>query len=338
MLKVLTISDISKIIAKEGLDNFFNLLADRITHDFKNWDTFGKNPRTAYYSPKGVAELMHIADQKTFSCKYVNGHPYNPLQNRLNVIGMGFMSQMETGYLEMISEMTLLTGLRTGATSALASKLLARKDSKIFGIIGCGSQSEFQVLAHKAVMGLKTIKYYDIDPKAMEKFQKNLEKYDLELIACESVDEVVKDSEIVTTATADIKFAQVLNVSHLREGLHINAMGGDSEEKSELDPEILAKSKIVVELFEQTKKEGEIKQIPNVTKDYIYAELWEIISGQKNARENDSEITLFDSVGFALEDFSTLNVVKDLSEKYDLGTEMNMLPILENPKDLFSLV
>jgi ornithine cyclodeaminase len=338
MLKILTLSDISEIIAKVGLNDFFKLLIDRLENDFSNWQTFSKNPRTTYYSEEGVVELMHVADEEIFTCKYVNGHPNNPLQNKLNVIGIGLVAQMKTGYPELISEMTLLTALRTAATSTLASKFLARKDSMTFGIIGCGSQSEFQVLAHKAIFDIQTVKYFDLDSNAMQKFQENLQKYDFNLIKCNSVEEVLENCNIITTATAAIQATQILTKDHLKNGLHINAIGGDSPNKTELDPEILTFAKVVVEFFDQTKHEGEIQNLTNLNRDSIYAELWEIASNTKLGRQNPDEITLFDSVGFALEDYSILNLIKDLSQKHNIGQTLDMIPQLVDPKNLFSLI
>lgn len=338
MLTILTLSDISEIIAKIGLNNFFKLLVDRLESDFSNWQNFSKNPRTAYYSEEGVVELMHTADEEIFTCKYVNGHPNNPVQNKLNVIGLGLLAQMKTGYPELISEMTLLTALRTAATSSLASKLLARKDSKTFGIVGCGSQSEFQVLAHKAILDIQTVKFFDLDPKAGQKFQENLQKYDFNLVKCNSVEEVLEGCDIITTATAAKHSTQILTLKHLKNGLHINAIGGDSPNKTELDPKILTQVKVVVEFFDQTKHEGEIQNISNLSKNSIYAELWEIASKSKIGRQNPDEITLFDSVGFALEDYSILNLIKDLSQKYSIGHSLDLIPNLTDPKNLFSLI
>jgi ornithine cyclodeaminase len=117
--------------------------------------------------------------------------------------------------------------------------------------------------------------------------------------------------------------------------MHINKIGGDSPGKTELDPSLIEKSKIVVELLEQTMIEGEIQQCPGKK---VYAELWEIASGSKKGREKDEEITLFDSVGFALEDFSALCLVERLAKEHNIGHQHTMTPELSSCKDLFSLL
>jgi ornithine cyclodeaminase len=172
----------------------------------------------------------------------------------------------------------------------------------------------------------------------MQKFQENLQKYDFNLIKCNSVEEVLENCDIITTATAAIQATQILTKDHLKNGLHINAIGGDSPNKTELDPEILTFAKVVVEFFDQTKHEGEIQNLTNLNRDSIYAELWEIASNTKLGRQNPDEITLFDSVGFALEDYSILNLIKDLSQKHNIGQTLDMIPQLVDPKNLFSLI
>jgi ornithine cyclodeaminase len=97
-------------------------------------------------------------------------------------------------------------------------------------------------------------------------------------------------------------------------------------------------AKVVVEFFDQTKHEGEIQNLTNLNRDSIYAELWEIASNTKLGRQNPDEITLFDSVGFALEDYSILNLIKDLSQKHNIGQTLDMIPQLVDPKNLFSLI
>ncbi|MEI6728409.1 MAG: ornithine cyclodeaminase [bacterium] len=337
MTKIITLSDVQKIVHQVGHKQFNVELTKYLEEDFRNWNNFQKNARIAFYKNQGVMELMPICGEKLFSYKYVNGHPNNTKLNKLTVVGSGLLADVATGEPVMIAEMTLLTALRTGATSALASKYLARKDSTNFGIIGCGSQSEFQVLAHQDIFDFKNIYYFDVDSKAMNKFAKNLSSYGMNLIACSNAKEVVEKSEVVTTCTAYPEKQEIIKAEWLKPGQHINAMGGDSPHKTELEPKVLDHTKIVVEYFEQTSHEGEIQNIKNA-KEKVYAELWEVILGDKKGRQNESEITLFDSVGFALEDYSILRYMNDVSEKIGVFHELDMVPELENCKDLFGLV
>ena len=133
MITAITIDDIQKLVSSVGIKPFFRLLITAIEEEYARWDAFIKSPRHAVHAKEGVIELMPIADDKFYSFKYVNGHPGNPALNKLNVIAIGFLSDMKTGYPLIISEMTLLTALRTAATSALAAKYLARKNTTSTG-------------------------------------------------------------------------------------------------------------------------------------------------------------------------------------------------------------
>lgn len=334
MVRVLTVTDIYQLLEKVTLKTFFLKLIDQLESDFARWHEFVKSPRHAIPVPEGIIELMPIADKDYYSFKYVNGHPNNTKQKKFTVIAMGLLSSTHTGYPFLMTEMTVLTALRTAATSALASKYLAKHGAKTFGIIGTGAQSEFQTLAHVYAFDILDVYYFDTDPHAMAKFAKNLEPFRVKLHPCQNARSVLEKSDILTTATARAGHQRVLEASWLKKGLHLNKIGGDSPGKTELDPHILGKCKIVVELLEQTKHEGEIQQ-----KDVpIYAELWELASKKKKGRTSDEEITLFDSVGFGLEDYSILRLVYELSESYHLGHKMDMIPETNDPKNLFGAI
>ena len=334
-MRVLTIDDVKQIIQKETLGTFFLQLIDFLKQDFARWNDFIKSPRHATHYSNGVIELMPISDQNLYSFKYVNGHPENKKNNLCTVVATGQISDAKTGYPALLSEMTVLTAFRTAATSALCSYYLAPKNSRYMGIIGTGAQSEFQVLAHFYKLGIEEVYYYDIDQAAMDKFSHNLKDYPIKLHRCLSAKEVAEKSDVITTATAKKGHQKVLECQWLQKGVHLNKIGGDCPGKTELDPKILEKAKIIVEFLEQTKQEGEIQQLKNAP---IYAELWEIISGKKESRVSKDELTLFDSVGFAIEDYSTLRLMLELAKKHNIGKEMNLIPTLSDPKNLFSLI
>ena len=334
-MRILSVDDIRKLIAKVSLEQFFLELIKELKQDFARWQSFQKSPRHASYYPQGVIELMPISDDRYYSFKYVNGHPENARKNRLTVVATGQLSHVDSGYPILYTEMTLLTAMRTAATSALASTFLAPSGAKTFGIIGTGAQSEFQVLAHLFSLGITDVFYFDLDVKAMAKFEKNLSSFPIKLHRCSSAEQVLRRSLIVTTATAQKGHNKILQSPWIEKGIHINKIGGDSPGKTEIDPAIIQKSKIVVELLEQTIVEGEIQKCPGKK---IYAELWELASGQKEGRTDASEITLFDSVGFALEDYSVLRLVERLAKEHRAGHEHVMTPEIENSKDLFGLL
>lgn len=335
MVRIITVDDIRSLIHKLTLESFFKKLMERQKQDFKNWHDFELNPRLAVHIPNGVLELMPVHGRDYFSFKYVNGHPQNPLQNKMTVTANGMLIDSATGYPLLISEMTVLTACRTASTSALASQYLARKNSKKFGIIGVGAQAEFQVIAHQVALGMEEVFYFDIDPKAMKKFENNLKEQGLKLIPCKNAEEVVSQVDIVTTATAEKKRNEIIKWNWLQKGTHINGIGGDCPGKTEMSADIVKNSKVVVELLSQSSNEGEIQHFGP---DIVHAELWELISGKKSGRENNDEITLFDSVGIALEDYSVLRLVYALAEEFHVGHMLDMVPDLADPKDLFGVI
>ncbi|OGV50137.1 MAG: ornithine cyclodeaminase [Legionellales bacterium RIFCSPHIGHO2_12_FULL_42_9] len=336
---LLEIPDIRSIVDRTGLKEFYLRLCRYLTDDFSNWNDFQKSSRHAVYVPNGVIELMPICNNELYSFKYVNGHPYNPQTNKLNVVAFGVLADVASGYPLLISSMTLLTALRTAATSALASRHLAKKESKRLAIIGCGAQSEFQVLAHHALFDLTEVRYFDIEVAAMTRFAHNLHNESFKLMPMKTVREAIDGADIIITATAAKGKCHVLEWSWLTPGQHISGIGGDSPGKTELDPEILKHSRVVVEYFPQTHHEGEIQNLGEKACDFVYAELWEIVSGVKPGRRDSTLISVFDSVGFALEDFSVLRLCFQLASDYNLGKEINIIPeTLADCKNLYSLL
>lgn len=334
-MKILTVTDILKLIQVIGLENFFKRVITALEEDFGRWDEFILSPRHRTPFAHGVIELMPCADQQFYAFKYVNGHPNNPLTGQLNVVAIGLLSDVGSGYPLMISEMTLLTAFRTAATGVLAAKYLAREDATSLAIIGTGAQAEFQVLAFAGFFQLEEVRFFDTDPEAMAKFSENLAGQKLRLMPCQSIIEAVLHADIVITATAAKKRQSLFNVEDISPGTYIHAMGGDCPGKTELSAEFLKHTKLVVEYKPQSLVEGEVQQC---AANLIYAELWELVCKNKPGRQNHYEITLFDSVGFALEDYSILRVVYQLAKEHQLGTGSALIPELNNPKNLFGLL
>lgn len=338
-MKILTVENLSELVKKYGVENYLRDLMEKLRQDFIRFESFTKMPRPSMHVEGGVLELMPICDDKYYSFKYVNCHPKNPEQNLMTVVATGQLSTIDTGYPLMFSEMTLLTALRTASTTALATDLMARKNSHILAIIGTGAQSEFLVKALGLVREIREVRYFDIDARAMNKFEKNLKNTPFKLIRCKNVEEAVRGADIITTCTACKAHVDVLKNDWVKDGVHINALGGDTVGKTELEFSILDRSKIVVEYFDQSIIEGEIQRYSEEEgKKKVYAELHELVNGVKSGRENHMEITLYDSVGIGLEDYSALCFTYELVKKYNLGQDLNFTPVLKNPKDLISLL
>ncbi len=316
-----SVDHMMKLVLKVGIDTFLRELADVVEEDFRRWQSFDKTPRIASHSTEGVIELMPTSDGTLYGFKYVNGHPKNMKEGRQTVTAFGVLSDVGNGYPLLLTEMTILTALRTAATSAVAAKYLARQNVRSMAIIGNGAQSEFQARAFKAILGIDTLRLFDIDRSASEK--------------CASAEEAVEGADIVTTVTADKQYATILTDNMVGPGIHINAVGGDCPGKTELHRDILLRSDIFVEYPPQTRIEGEIQQLPP---DYPVTELWRVITGEQQGRANDRQITLFDSVGFATEDFSALRYVRSKLPSTGLYTELDLLADPDEPRDLFGML
>ncbi len=336
----MTVASVTKLLKRHGLNAFLRDLMNALKRDFNRFDQFNKMPRPCMHVPGGVLELMPICDnEQYYTYKYVNCHPANTKKGELTVVATGQLSRIDTGYPLLYSEMTILTALRTAATAALATDLMARKNSHVVAIIGTGAQSEFQIRALQLVRDITEVRYFDIDEKAMMKFEKNLKNTPLKLVPCNNAEETVRGADIVTVCIAAKMHANVVKNEWIKEGVHINGLGGDTVGKTELDFELVRRSRIMVEYFEQSFVEGEIQRFTRKEAEKaVAAELSEVISGKKVGRRNSREITLFDSVGIALEDYSILRLVYELAEKYAVGKDLDMIPVLKDPKNLYSAI
>jgi len=330
-----SVENMMRLVHAIGLERMLVELADYIEEDFRRWPLFDKTPRVAAHSPVGVIELMPTSDGEQYAFKYVNGHPTNTKAGLQTVTAFGLLADVSTGYPTLLSEMTILTAIRTAATSAMVARHLAPKGARTMAMIGNGAQSEFQSLAMKAVVGIDTVRLYDIDRAATQKAARNLAGQGLHVVTCATPEEAMEGAEIITTCTADKQFATILNDNMVGEGVHINAIGGDCPGKTELAPAILHRSSIFVEYPAQTRVEGEIQQL---NEDHPVTELWQVIRGEAEGRVSARQITLFDSVGFAIEDFSALRYVRDRLEGTELFDRLDMLADPDDPRDLFGML
>jgi len=330
-----SVENMMRIVNTIGAAKMISEMAGYIEADFVRWDQFDKTPRVAAHSHEGVIELMPTSDGETYGFKYVNGHPANMARGFQTVTAFGVLARVDNGYPILLSEMTVLTALRTAATSAVAAKHLAPKTAKTMAMIGNGAQCEFQALAMQQIVGIETVRLYDIDATATDKAVRNLADTGLKVVACSSAEDAMTGAEIITTCTADKQLATILTDNMVGSGVHINAIGGDCPGKTELHRDILLRSSIFVEYPPQTRIEGEIQQLDA---DHPVTELWQVIAGKTKGRRSGDQITLFDSVGFATEDFSALRYVHDQLECTGHYDELDMIADPDDPRDLFGMV
>lgn len=335
LVPFVSVDAMMRLVHRVGVERFLAELAGYIEADFRRWEDFDKTPRVAAHSADGVIELMPTSDGRTYGFKYVNGHPKNVAGGRQTVTAFGVLADVGTGYPLLLSEMTILTALRTAATSALAARHLAAPGARAMALIGNGAQAEFQALAFRALMGVDRLRLFDIDRSASARVVRNLAGAGFEIAVCESAEAAVEGAEIITTATADKLNATILTDNMVGAGVHINAVGGDCPGKTELHRDILMRAEIFVEYPPQTRIEGEIQQL---APDHPVTELWAVIAGRAPGRSGPGAITLFDSVGFATEDFSALRYVRDRLEGTGLAQDLDLLADPDEPRDLYGML
>lgn len=334
-IRFVSVENMMKLVHSIGIETMLKDLARYIEDDFRRWEDFDKTPRVASHSAEGVIELMPTSDGEDYGFKYVNGHPSNTKVGLQTVTAFGLLARVDTGYPELLCEMTLLTALRTAATSAMVARHLAPKGARTMALIGNGAQSEFQALAMRSIVGVDTLRMYDIDPAATRKAMGNLEGRGFTLVACDTPEEAVEGAQIITTCTADKQYATILTDNLVGDGQHINAIGGDCPGKTELHRDILNRADVFVEYPPQTRVEGEIQQMPD---DFAVTEMWQVISGTAPGRVNDRQITLFDGVGFAIEDFSALRYLRDKLAAHPFYQELDIIADPDDPRDLFGML
>lgn len=335
LVPFVSVENMMKLVNAVGIENFLTGLAAYLEEDFKRWELFDKTPRVASHSRDGVIELMPTSDGALYGFKYVNGHPRNTRDGRQTVTAFGVLAEVDSGYPVLMSEMTILTALRTAATSAVVAKYLAPKNATTMAIIGNGAQSEFQAMAFKALLGIRRLRLFDIDPEATARCAANLSAFGFEIEKCASAEEAVLGAHIVTTATADKQHATILHDNMIGTGQHINGVGGDCPGKTELHADILKRATTFVEYPPQTRIEGEIQQMG---KDYPVTEMWQVVTGKAPGRTSADQITLFDSVGFATEDFSALRFLRDQLESSPYFENLDLLADPDEPRDLFGML
>ncbi len=324
-----------RLVRRKGLPACIAGVAARIEADYRRWNEFDKTARVASHSADGVIELMPIADASQFAFKYVNGHPRNTRNGLPTVMAFGVLADVDTGAPRLLSELTLTTAIRTAAMSALAARVLARPGSRSMALIGNGAQSEFQALAFRDLVGIQELRLFDTDPAATAKLAANLVGQGLAVQICASTTDAVRGADIVTTVTADKANATILTPWMIEPGMHINAVGGDCPGKTELHRGVLEAAAVFVEFEPQTRVEGDIQQMPA---DFAVTEFWRVLSGHAPGRSGAAQVTVFDSVGFALEDYSALTFMRDTATELGIGEFIDLVPRADDPKNLFGVL
>lgn len=273
----------------------------------------------------GVVLFMpgYLLDDDAMAVKIVSVFDDNPSQGLPLIHALVVVIDAKTGAPEAVMDGTYLTALRTGAASGVATDLLAREDARVAAIFGAGAQGRTQLEAVCTVRPIEKAWIYDIDWDRAEAMAEEMsERCDLSPRVAETPAQALREADVICTATTSS--APLFSDSEIRPGVHINAIGAYTPEMQEIPPQTVLRSKVVIDDYESALAEAGDLLIPMtqglVTEEHIHAQLGEIICGVKPGRESAREITLFKSVGVAVQDVAAARAVLDAAQKIGLGT------------------
>jgi len=324
------------IIKRSEIEKVFGM-GDYIRAIEKAFILYGEGkaqmPPKVYLSfDKGDLRCMpaYLPSMKVAGVKNVNAHPGN--EDLPSVMATITLFDPETGFPMAIMDGTCITKMRTGAAGGVAAKYLSRKDSKIASFVGTGVQARTQLEALLIIRPrLSRIMVYDINEVNMKHFAEDVRtKYGLQVECAGSIKDGVENADIVITTTP-VRIP-IIKTEYIRRGTHINAIGADAPGKQELDPKILKRAKIVVDNWEQASHGGEIN-VPLskglLSREDIYADIGEIVSGKKAGREAPDEITIFDSTGLAIQDISAAaEIYRKITSDENLTAKLEKIDLI----------
>ena len=267
----------------------------------------------------------YLEEENITGVKIVNVHPGNPDRGLPTVMALIVLISPETGAPVAIMDGTYLTDIRTGAAGGIAAKYLARKDSKVIGMVGAGNQAKTQLEALFEVFEPELVRITSRTKESCERFIREMADVTPCEIRYEESIEKVCNCDILVTTTPTRK--PIVKAQWIKEGTHINAIGADAVGKEELDPELLIRSKIVVDDIVQALHSGEVN-VPlskhYISENDIHAQLGEVITGLKPGRTSEEEITIFDSTGLAIQDVASAHLVYERAVSKKLGRQVRM--------------
>lgn len=266
-------------------------------------------------------------DRAYFGLK-INGASFKNMQRfgLPNILGAILLFDGESGYPVAIMDSIEITQKRTGATTALAAKYLAKQDSSIATICGCGNQGRIQLKSIMQVLALKTVYAFDMNIELAKRYAEELSReLDLAIIPLDHPAKAVSKSDVVITCTPSTRpyiFAQ-----DVREGTFIAAVGADSPDKQEIDENILKANKVVVDILDQCAKVGELHHAITaglMRKEDVHGELGDVIAGKVPGRESNKEIAIYDATGTALQDVAAAAICYQKAIEKSAGTTINL--------------
>lgn len=343
--RLYTKQDIQQILGKVGLDSFMDQAIESLylaCREYKQ-NRYEAPVRDGfeYKLPElGLTEWMPIhAIGNLVTLKVVGYHPSNPLQRYLpSVLSCVFQLDTSSGQLVNIMDCTFTTSIRTGAASAVASRILSKEDPKVLGIIGCGAQAITQLHALSRLFRFDEILVHDTNLECASTFQQRAEtlRMDRSLIRITSLNELSRKADILcTTTSVDIGQGPVFNDLNLKPDLHINAVGSDFPGKIEVPRSVLLRSLVCPDFALQAKHEGECQQL---NENQIGPDLVSLVQQSDKYQGYKNLITVFDSTGWALEDHVMANLVSHYGQQFGLGEDIELNCVSDDPKNPYGFL
>lgn len=341
---ILSAENVNTIVQTYGLDQLMDKLISKTTAAIKKFTTKhidipirsgfsyeGENP--------GLVEMMpvHVKGSEVV-IKVVGYHPKNPSLFQLPTILSSISSyDTKTGHLKVIADGVLLTALRTGAASAIATKRLAKSDSSILGLIGCGAQSITQMHAISRFFKIKKVLLFDVDTNVMHSFSERIAMLNLDVdIVYSTIEEIVKLSDIICTETSiEVGEGPLFSKLESKPHVHINAIGSDFPGKIEIPLDLLKQSLVCPDFLEQAKIEGECQQLED---SEIGPDLVEVVQNSKKYAFAKAKPTIFDSTGWALEDQVVMDLFLELANDFGIGQEIAIENISDDAKNPYNFM
>ena len=341
---ILSNNDVQKIINQCGLDSLMDELIGRTKSAIKNFDpaktVIPIRSGFNYEKPQtGLVEWMPLYErEKNVTIKVVGYHPSNPTVNNLpTILSTVSIYDTATGHLLGLMDGVLLTALRTGAASAIASKILGHPNSEVLGLIGCGAQAVTQLHALSRIFDFKKVLVYDIDVNAALSFRRRCEVLDIPAtIVLSDINEIVSESDIICTATSiEVGKGPLFQNLSTKPHLHINAVGSDFPGKTELPIDLLKNSFVCPDFLDQAVIEGECQQL---AKNQIGDDLVKVVQQLSDYAFLQNKLTVFDSTGWALEDHIAMQLFMEHAHKLGLGQEIEIENISSDVKNPYQFL
>ncbi|MEU9523353.1 ornithine cyclodeaminase family protein [Streptomyces sp. NPDC048224] len=322
---VLTQQHVGKIVGLLGRDRFTERVIDRLQAalgDPHHGTAPARDGFTRCPGDSGVVEWMpyHVPDE-SMTLKTVSYTPANPTsRHRLPTIN-GTLTRFddETGRLVAVCDAGLLTAVRTGAASAVASRLLARPDSRVLGLVGAGAQAVTQAHALSRVFPIEEILVHDCEPDHAASFLDRTDFLNRKVRQADPAELAAAADIICTATTVGVGQGPVLPDEGLRDHVHINAVGADLVGKTELPLSLLRSALVVPDHLAQARNEGECQRL---AEDEIGPDLSTVCRDPESWVKHREGRTVFDSTGYALEDHVALDVLIELAEETGIGERM----------------